>query len=107
MNFVDSDTLIEKIEETYRIVNLQLWNSSRSHLTYYFNKLKGDIPDIGKAVMHRNVLNIYTRDGGLVDWKLQKKINSNYNYNELISIIVYIRGEPFGKQNLIEGFTLE
>lgn len=107
MNFLTSKQLIEKVEATYESVNLQLWNFSHSHLKYYFNKIKGDIPEISKAVLHKNVFNFYRSDGSIIDFTIQRKLNSNNNYKDFVSIVYYIKGEPFGKQNLIEGFTLQ
>jgi len=107
MNFLTSKQLIEKVEDTYESVNLQLWNYSHSHLKYYFNKIKGDIPEISKALLHKNVFNFYRNDGSIIDFAIQRKLNSNKNYINLMSIIYHIKGEPFGKQNLVEGFTLQ
>lgn len=107
MNFLTSKLLIEKIEDTYQSVNLQLWNHSHSHLKYYFNKIKGDIPEISKAVLHKNIFNFYRSDGSMIDFSLQRKLNSNKNYVEFASIVYYIRGEHFGKENMQEGFTIQ
>lgn len=107
MNFLTSRSLIEKIEDTYTSVNLQLWNLSHSHLQYYLNKIKGDIPEISKAILHKNVFNFYRSDGSMIDFTLQRKLNSNNNYVQFTSIVYYIKGEHFGQQNMKEGFTLQ